>query len=278
MNIAKYKNHLLQTFAALLFTAYTAGLHAQDAPAGKVLMAVGSVSAKSGDNSGEENRDLKRRSKIFPGETILTGSDSQVQLRMSDGALISLGEKAEFVVKAYSYDQPDKEDAVVLSVLKGGLRTITGKVDKSSYKMETPVATLGIRGTIFDIHVSGDGTTTVILREGGVDVTGQLGETVLLQLAGLATVIEQNSNPSEPGSAPSAVEKYLQSVLPVPAGSIGLEQDGSGGSIITIDVPSEILTDPDLLEPPTVPSEVEPPPPEEQPPEMEMDPCYPFGC
>lgn len=241
--------------------------------AGKVLMAVGSVEAVSA-----EKQILKRRSKIYVGDTIFTGQDSQAQLRMSDGALVSLGENAEFAVKEYSYNQEGKKDAVVLSVLKGGLRTITGKVDKSAYSMETPVATLGIRGTVFDIFVAANGETTVVLREGGVDVTGQVGEAMLLKLAGLATLIQSGGEPSKPGDVPAGVSTYLQSILPVPAGGVGYEQSGSG-TLITVDIdPADIVVDPSQLQPPTIPDsgEVEMPPEMPQVPQVPMcggEPC-----
>ena len=98
--------------------------------------------------------------------------------------------------------------------MQGGLRTITGSIDKSSYKLETPIATLGIRGTVYDVYVKGDGTTTVVLRDGGVNVTGDTGVVQHLDLVGLAVVVERGKAPSKPGPVPTEVLNYLKQFLP----------------------------------------------------------------
>ncbi len=249
---------------------------ANEAAVGKVLMAVGDVYARDGS----DERSLKRRSKVYEGDVLVTGESGQAQVRMKDGALIALGENTVFEVKAYSYDEAEQDDKVVLSVLKGGLRSITGKVEKSAYTMETPVATLGIRGTVFDIYVGADGSTTVILREGGVDVTGQVGEQILLNLAGLSTVVNQGQAPTQPAPAPAEVQQYLQSILPVPADDASWQESPDAGTtIITIDVDTtDILLNPNVnTQPPTTndtgipPVEVTPPPEPPEPPPREEE-------
>ncbi len=136
---------------SLICTAILLGFLVQSAqaatanPAGVVLLVSGQASAQVTD---EPARALSRRADIYVGDRINTATDSQLQLRMKDGAMIALGANAEFIVKAYSDDAAgDKKDAAVLSLVKGGLRTISGQIDKSAYSMETPTATLGIRGT-----------------------------------------------------------------------------------------------------------------------------------
>lgn len=230
---------------------------AEGAPVGKVLMATGVASAKSTS----EERALQRKSDIYAGDVLVTGKNSQVQLRMNDGALIALGAETEFEVKSYRYNEEGKKDEVVLAVIKGGLRTITGQVDKSGYKMTTPAATLGIRGTIFEVHVAADGTTTVILREGGVDVTGQVGDKIKMDLANLASIIQKGGAAGKPGPIPDDVLKILQSILPVPAGGGAVETDGEGGTTFTFDIdPGSIITNPDTgPQPPTANPNGEPP-------------------
>jgi hypothetical protein len=153
-----------------------------------------------------------------------------MQLRMKDGALISLGPDAALIIKAYADDAAgDKKDAAVLSLVQGGLRTISGSIDKSTYRMETPIATLGIRGTVFDVYVKDSDTTVVILREGGVDVTGDTGVVQKMDAAGLAVVVERGKAPSQPGAIPPEVRAYLRSFMPeVPDDATWQQnQDGS---------------------------------------------------
>lgn len=232
----------LKRFSVLVMALlFAVEVHAV-AAVGKVLMAVGQVTAQSGS----DNRALERRSDIFVGDTLTTGKESQVQLRMSDGALITLGADAVFNVKSYRFNEPGQKDEAVLSLVKGGLRTITGHMEKSGYRMETPAATLGIRGTIYDIHIAPDGTVTVILREGGVDVTGQTGKQLKLDLAGLAAIIKPGSDPKN-GEIPPEVLEYLQSILPIPLGAGNWDSDPEGGWNFELDVdPQDILKDPNI--------------------------------
>lgn len=136
--------------SALLMSA---GINAaeQSPAAGVVVMAVGNVTVTSGVGDG---RSLQRRSQIFTGETITTGKESRAQIRFSDGSLISLQEGSQFRIENYSYQQEKKGDNATYQLLKGGMRTISGavgKVNRDEYKVATPVATIGIRGTDYEL-------------------------------------------------------------------------------------------------------------------------------
>lgn len=215
-------------FALLLLTHVA---RAATPEAGVVLAAMGTATAQSTD---QQTRPLTRRSAVNVGDRITTGNESQVQVRMKDGAVIALGPNAEFVVKAYSQKEAgDKKDEAVLSLVQGGLRTISGHIDKSTYKLETPTATLGIRGTVFDVYVAKDGTTTVILREGGVDVSGA-GVKRKLDVAGLATIVKRGAAPTEPATPPQDVLDYLRGILPNLPDNVTWHSDGNGGAIFDL--------------------------------------------
>lgn len=229
--------------------------------AGIVVMAAGQATAQGTDQT---NRTLARRSPVFVGDKLVTAADSQVQLRMKDGAMISLGPNAEFIIKAYTDDATgDKKDAAVLTLVQGGLRTISGSIDKSAYKMETPIATLGIRGTVFDVYVKGDGTTTVVLRDGAVDVTGDTGVLQKLDIAGLAVVVERGKPPSEPGPVPPEVLNYLHSFMPDVPDNVTWQSNDDGSTTFNLgdDVINLINTPPPMTEADgSVPGEQEQPP------------------
>lgn len=117
---------------------------------GVVLLSVGEVTA---DDAAGEVRKLKRRSKLYAGDTITTESGSRCQVRFSDGSLLSLPEASQLRVDEYEFGASDKDnEKAVYSLLKGGMRTITGaigKKDPDNYRVNTPVATIGIRGTAY---------------------------------------------------------------------------------------------------------------------------------
>ncbi|MCP3851911.1 MAG: FecR domain-containing protein [Gammaproteobacteria bacterium] len=118
----------------------------------KVISAKGLVFAQSGSM---EKRKLKRRSKIYSEDTILTSKSASTQIRFSDGSLISLEQESEFTISEYTFNN-NEDDKVIFNLLEGKLRTITGKIGKKTkknYQMKTPVATIGIRGTHYVINV-----------------------------------------------------------------------------------------------------------------------------
>lgn len=151
-----------------------ASVQAAPAPAGHVIIARGEVQAIS---AAGEARDLRRRSPFYAGETLVTGADATAQLRFSDGALVALRPDTEFRVDRYRYEAEGGEgDESISTLIKGGLRTITGAVgkqDPDSYRVDTPVATIGVRGTHYEAVV-GEGLA-VAVWQGGVTVRNQGG-------------------------------------------------------------------------------------------------------
>jgi len=249
--LAKHRVTRYGILAALIMGLATAVLttQANTQPAGVVLLANGEAKAQQNSDAA---RTLNRRSDIYVGDHITTGNGSQLQLRMKDGAMIALGANAEFVVKAYSEAaKGDKKDEAVLSLVKGGLRTISGQIAKSTYSMSTPTATLGIRGTVFDVYVRDGGSTIVILRNGQVVVNGLAGGTQILTQPGLGSVINSGGAPSSPAAPPADVLDYLRGILPsIPDNATWESTDNgarvdAGTDVINIinDLPPEIRGD-----------------------------------
>lgn len=98
-------------------------------------------------------RPMLRGERIAAGETV-DSVDGRVQLRFRDGASMSLQPATRFRIDRFRYagGDPAAGDGVLMTLLKGGLRTVTGwlgKKDRSQYRIDTTVATIGIRGTEF---------------------------------------------------------------------------------------------------------------------------------
>lgn len=161
----------------LVFALGSAPVHA-GVKAGKVIMAKGSVEAVSG----EARRQLKRRSVIHAGELVSTGKDSRAQIRFVDGALLTLDQDSELAIDEYSYqNEAGKPDQVLMRLVKGGLRTVTGAIGKSNkqaYQLETPLATIGIRGTMYSVTLRKNGSLLeVVVDQGAVEVLNEFGST-----------------------------------------------------------------------------------------------------
>lgn len=125
---------------------------AQDDPVGHIIIATSELKAIGG-SAGE--RLLKRRSPVYQGDTLITGVGGKAQVRFIDGTIMTLMADTSFRVDKYSMQaRGDDRNAVSTSLIKGGLRSITGSIAKQSpeaFKVETDIATIGIRGTDFGV-------------------------------------------------------------------------------------------------------------------------------
>lgn len=138
------------------------------APAARVEFSVGRVSATSPNG---QTRLLAKGADVDSGDTVNT-HDGRVQLRFSDGAYVSLQPQTLFRIDDYRYDgTSDGNERGFFSLLKGGLRTITGLVGRSNkrnYRISTTVATIGIRGTEYTLAYTNSVSGSV--GEGEIEV------------------------------------------------------------------------------------------------------------
>ncbi len=125
--------------------------------AGKVVFAVGDVAAVRG----AARVPLSAGSPIEVGDSIVTAAQSHAQLRFSDDALVALKPDSEFRIERYNFDgRNDGTELAVFRLVKGGFRTLTGQIGKLSgdrYQLLTTQATIGIRGTHYQVQVCGTG-------------------------------------------------------------------------------------------------------------------------
>jgi hypothetical protein len=143
------------------------------APAAQVDFAVGNVTAVGANG---QSRALGKGAQIEQGDTVNTNR-GRAQLRFTDGAYVSLQPESQFRIDQYRFDgKQDGNEKGLFSLLKGGLRTITGLVgrsNKANYQVTTSVATIGIRGTEYTIQYGQSITGTV--GEGEINVCNGAG-------------------------------------------------------------------------------------------------------
>lgn len=150
--------------------------HILAAGAARLDFASGDVSARSATGA---VRPLGKGSELQAGDTVLTGREGRAQLRFSDGAMVSLQPQSEYSLDDYRFTgKADGEERGFFSLLKGGLRTLTGligRANRDSYKLKTSVATIGIRGTEFTVAYLDPETIIVSTGEGRIEVCNQAG-------------------------------------------------------------------------------------------------------
>lgn len=176
---------------AVLGWVFSSGAAAQSPPqpaatAGRVLAVAGEASVERGG----QKLTLSQGHDVRHGDLIAVGERSALQIRFSDESLLALRANTQLRIQEYRYASEPASDSFVLALLRGGLRTITGLIGKGNqraYGVQTPTATVGIRGTHFslvacqdDCSVS-DGSAVPNGLYGGVSdgriaVTNQAGE------------------------------------------------------------------------------------------------------
>lgn len=153
---------------ALLFsTVCIDGVFAANERLGKTILARGSITA---DRVGKLNA-LKRLSPVFRQDVLRSGTNARAQFRMIDNALINLQQKSVLRLRKYQLTSGGGEGGVLMELISGGLRTITGtigKKNKEAYQLRTPVATIGIRGTMYEVEIMSDGGMYVGTWQGAV--------------------------------------------------------------------------------------------------------------
>jgi hypothetical protein len=166
---------LIRLIVGLFFATLAVPCFAQSA--GSVVFASGAavIVAKDG-----QSRAAVRGAEFSAGETI-DSVDGRVQLRFLDGASVSLQPATRFRIEDFRFVVQDGkasgDDRGIFSLIKGGFRTITGLIGKErreQYRVDTVVATIGIRGTDYSAQM-GDAGLSVSTFGGLVEVCSGAG-------------------------------------------------------------------------------------------------------
>ena len=166
-------------------------------PIGKVVTAAGSVSiehvsAVVVQASLGQSGDAKVGDSVYLGDVVSTGSDGSVGIAFTDGTAFDLSPNARMVMNEFVYDPNSKSNSSLLSLTKGTFTFVAGKIAKSGdMKVNTPVATMGIRGTTPRVEIADDGSVkfSTLIEESKDRVGG--GAT-----PGAAPVVEERDKPN----------------------------------------------------------------------------------
>jgi ferric-dicitrate binding protein FerR (iron transport regulator) len=108
---------------------------------------------------------LQNGSKVYQGEKIVTGPSGVIELRFLDNTHIMLGSRSSVTLDNFAYAGDGKADSVVVQFARGAFRFATGGSAKSAYKISAPQASIGLRGTRFQVD-SRTSTSAITLYEG----------------------------------------------------------------------------------------------------------------
>ena len=136
-------------------------------------------------------------------ETVRTGADSAARFVMADSTNLSLGPSATLKLDRTVFNDEHSYRDIAIRMTTGAFRFVTGQSAKAAYKITTPLATIGVRGTTLDI-LSQRGRSVVVLQDGAASVCTttfqciqltQPGDTAIITSAGGKISITRTSTP-----------------------------------------------------------------------------------
>jgi len=115
-------------------------------------------------------RDLFLQDDVFMNELLETVSQGALHVRLRDDTMLRLGSASRVVIDEFVYAPDAGTATLVASVTKGVCRFISGKAATRRLEVRTPAATIAARGTEFSVWIAEDGSTTVWVQSGTVEV------------------------------------------------------------------------------------------------------------
>ena len=134
-------------------------------PIGKVVSAKGSVTIEHVNAVivqaalGSQTGFAKAGDPIFLGDIVQTGRDGSVGISFKDDTALNMSSNARMVMSKYVYDPNSNKNSTWLNLTKGTFTFVAGAIAKTGdMKIDTPVATMGIRGTTPRVEILENGT------------------------------------------------------------------------------------------------------------------------
>lgn len=136
----------------LLFPLLVGSVHAQEAIIGSIKNVEGSAFILRGD----EKISAAKGGKLHQGDALVTEGDGIMGVILRDDTLISLGPNTQIAIDEFRFVPAQNELSILTRMVKGVVTYISGQIAKispESARFETPVATIGVRGTKFLVKI-----------------------------------------------------------------------------------------------------------------------------
>jgi hypothetical protein len=128
------------------------------------------------------NQAVKRKGdQVVFAESLETLTESKALVRFIDGSGLAIGSGSKVLIDEFVFDPSSVEGNALIKIAVGTLRFATGAMPKGGTVIQTPVATMTLRGTDVTVHVAPSGRTDVVVHEGLVESHNNFtGETTTL--------------------------------------------------------------------------------------------------
>ena len=173
------------------------------APAGALVIGhcdrlLGRVTVQHANGAVDE---IKQGDAVLQGDVIQTSDGASITFSLMDGTAFNMGADARMVLSELIYDSNSSSNSASISLLKGAFTFVAGRVAHTGdMKIDTPVATMGIRGTTVNAFIDADvagnvySFTAALMQDPGggngqFDVLDRVTGAVLYHVAGTATSV-----------------------------------------------------------------------------------------
>lgn len=177
-------------------------------PIGKVVTAEGTITIEHTNavvaqvSLGNRPANAKIGDPVYLGDVVQTKADGRVGIALADGTALNLSSNARIELNEFLYDPKGSSNSSFFTLAKGSFTFIAGNVAKTGdMKIDTPVATMGIRGTTPHVDILDDGTVkfSTLVEKGKNEVLEKYGP----------VTVTPNGGGSPSGSPPAQEDKKL---------------------------------------------------------------------
>lgn len=148
-------------------------------PVGEITEMSGHATVTHADGSREN---VTNGTKIYEGDIVETDDKGAVNIKFVDDSTFAISENARLAVDDFSFNPSDQSGTTGLSILRGVFMFTSGLVGRENpdaVHLNTPVGSIGIRGTIIGGHISENGESQISVLEGAIVVRNGMGEQIL---------------------------------------------------------------------------------------------------
>ncbi len=181
-------------FAGGLLVGPTAPRAASGDKIGSAVSIINTVTVALAD----EKRGLTAGDNVRQDELVEVSPDSRGEFRLDDDTKLALGPGARLRLDKFVYDPDKKAGSIVVNLVKGTFRFMTGLAAKPTYVIRTPTAAITVRGTIFDAFILSDNSTWLLLHQGAIEVRGSRNVCRVLDRPGHLMRISSNGSVGVP--------------------------------------------------------------------------------
>lgn len=155
---------LAATFFVLFLLVLVSGTNLATAQTGEVVEATQPVRLYL---DGEQTP-LDVGDTVKVGDTVLTGQGAMAQIIFPDETRIVVGPNSQMKLDSLVFRNNNTARKFAVNATRGTFRFLSGKSPSDAYSVRTPIATMGIRGTVFDFTIPAQRNTDLLVHEGEV--------------------------------------------------------------------------------------------------------------